>query len=202
MVQICIWPSWCHCHSLSLALVKSRLVLVPAHPGNPRQSPQGCKMDVCVRACVCACVSCHIYQCTTIYINMVTADTAYHMYDPNSIKVNSNALNSVLKNAITQIFHWKKLLHIERHHKSISWAKHHYIYEKKLQPLRKTSQWPIFDIHKNPPNHCIYTESQMSQLWLIITSKHITVETPQQLTRHLLSVENTIYETAVQIVKR
>jgi len=26
-VQICIWPSWCHYHSLSLASVKSRLVL-------------------------------------------------------------------------------------------------------------------------------------------------------------------------------
>ena len=26
-MQICIWPSWCHCHSLSLAPVKSRLVL-------------------------------------------------------------------------------------------------------------------------------------------------------------------------------
>ena len=26
-VQICIWPSWCHCHSLSLASVKSWLVL-------------------------------------------------------------------------------------------------------------------------------------------------------------------------------
>jgi len=26
-VQICIWPSWCHCHSLSFAPVKSRLVL-------------------------------------------------------------------------------------------------------------------------------------------------------------------------------
>ena len=26
-VQICIWPSWCHCHSLPLASVKSRLVL-------------------------------------------------------------------------------------------------------------------------------------------------------------------------------
>ena len=26
-VQTCIWPSWCHCHSLSLALVKSRFVL-------------------------------------------------------------------------------------------------------------------------------------------------------------------------------
>jgi len=37
-VQTCMWPSWCHCHSLSLASVKSRLVftfLVPAHPGSP-----------------------------------------------------------------------------------------------------------------------------------------------------------------------
>ena len=25
---ICIWPSWCHCHSLSLASVKSKLVLL------------------------------------------------------------------------------------------------------------------------------------------------------------------------------
>ena len=26
-MQTCIWPSGCHCHSLSLASVKSRLVL-------------------------------------------------------------------------------------------------------------------------------------------------------------------------------
>jgi len=26
-VQTCIWPRWCHCHSLSLASIKSRLVL-------------------------------------------------------------------------------------------------------------------------------------------------------------------------------
>ena len=26
-VQTCIWPSWCHCHSLSLASLKSTLVL-------------------------------------------------------------------------------------------------------------------------------------------------------------------------------
>ena len=25
--ELCIWPSWCHCHALSLASVKSRLVL-------------------------------------------------------------------------------------------------------------------------------------------------------------------------------
>jgi len=26
-MQTCIWPSWCHCHSVSLAFVKSRLAL-------------------------------------------------------------------------------------------------------------------------------------------------------------------------------
>ena len=37
-VQTCTWPSWCHCHSLSLASVKSTLVfafMVPAHPSSP-----------------------------------------------------------------------------------------------------------------------------------------------------------------------
>ena len=36
-VQTCIWPSWCHCYSLSLAAVKSRCFtfLVPAHLGSP-----------------------------------------------------------------------------------------------------------------------------------------------------------------------
>ena len=37
-VQTCMWPSGFHCHSLSLASVKSRLVftfLLLAHPGSP-----------------------------------------------------------------------------------------------------------------------------------------------------------------------
>jgi len=68
-VQICIWPSWCHCHSLSLASVKSRLVLVPAHPGNPGQSPEGRKMDVYVWCVVCIgrnnVFGCRAAACTT-----------------------------------------------------------------------------------------------------------------------------------------
>jgi len=55
-MQTCIWPSWCHCHSLSLALVKSRFVLhfrhwltwvVPEKKAIKR-------VCVCVRACVCS----------------------------------------------------------------------------------------------------------------------------------------------------
>jgi len=33
---------------LTVSSVKSRLVLVPADPDNPGQSPEGCKTDVCV----------------------------------------------------------------------------------------------------------------------------------------------------------
>ena len=39
-VQTSIWPSWCQCHSPSLASVKFRIgftFLVPAHPGGPGQ---------------------------------------------------------------------------------------------------------------------------------------------------------------------
>jgi len=46
-VQICIWPSGCHCHSLSLAPVNPDwfylprfTFLVPAHPGSPGQNPE------------------------------------------------------------------------------------------------------------------------------------------------------------------
>ena len=51
-VQTCIWPSWCHCHSLSLVSVKSTLVLpfwYQAHLGSPRKRP--------LSRCVCVCPS-------------------------------------------------------------------------------------------------------------------------------------------------
>jgi len=54
-VQTCIWPTWCHCHSLSLASVKSRLVftfLALAHLGSPRQ-----RAVKRVFVCCCTCVS-------------------------------------------------------------------------------------------------------------------------------------------------
>ena len=49
-VQTCIWPSRCHCHSLSLASVKSRLVL-PFWYRPTRVAPEKGPLNVCV--CVC-----------------------------------------------------------------------------------------------------------------------------------------------------
>ena len=54
-VQTCIWPSWCHCHSLSLASVKSRLVL-PFYYRLTRVVPDKGPLNVCVGVCVCVCV--------------------------------------------------------------------------------------------------------------------------------------------------
>jgi len=53
-VQTCIWPSGCHCHSLSLASVKSRLVL-PFSYWLTRVVPEKGPLNGCV--CVCVCVS-------------------------------------------------------------------------------------------------------------------------------------------------
>ena len=53
-VQICIWPSWCHCHSLTLASVKSWLVL-PFWYRLTRVVPEKGLLNGCV--CVCCCSS-------------------------------------------------------------------------------------------------------------------------------------------------
>ena len=52
-VQTCICPSWCHCHSLSLASVKSRLVLPPFWYRPTRVVPDKGPLNGCVHVCVC-----------------------------------------------------------------------------------------------------------------------------------------------------
>jgi len=50
-VQTCMWPSWCHCHSLSHASVKSRLVL-PFWYRLTRGVTEKGPLNVCVCVCV------------------------------------------------------------------------------------------------------------------------------------------------------
>ena len=64
-VQTHIWPSWCHCHSLSLASVKSRLVL-PFWYWLTRVVPDKGPLNGCVCVSVFLCIttpSCKLY-CT------------------------------------------------------------------------------------------------------------------------------------------
>ena len=50
-VQTCIWPSWCHCHSLFLASAKSRFVL-PFWYRLTRVVPDKGPLNGCVCVCV------------------------------------------------------------------------------------------------------------------------------------------------------
>ena len=64
-VQTCIWPSWCHFHSLSLASVKSRLVLTFWYRLTwvvPEKGP----LNVCV--CVCVCVRACVRVCVCVCV--------------------------------------------------------------------------------------------------------------------------------------
>ena len=55
-VQTCIWLSWCHCHSLSLASVKSRLVLPWYRPTRVVQEKGPLNGGVCVCVIIVNCV--------------------------------------------------------------------------------------------------------------------------------------------------
>ena len=84
-VQTCIWPSWCHCHSLSHASVKSRLVLPFWYRLTwvvPEKGP--------LNGCVCVCVPI-VYQCTgcsvkmneiTCVVSMLNILVTYHVTHP------------------------------------------------------------------------------------------------------------------------
>ena len=61
-MQTCIRPSLCHCHSLSLASVKSRLVL-PFWYRLTRVVPEKWLLNGGVCVCVCACVRVRAYVC-------------------------------------------------------------------------------------------------------------------------------------------
>jgi len=55
-VQTCMWPSWCHCHSQSLASVKSRLVLLFWYRLTwvvPEKGPLNGRVCVCVAGMWC-----------------------------------------------------------------------------------------------------------------------------------------------------
>jgi len=62
-VQTCIWPSWCHCYSLSLASVKSSLVLPfwyrPTRVVTDKGPLNGC---VCLCVCVTLCIRWHTWH--------------------------------------------------------------------------------------------------------------------------------------------
>jgi len=65
-VQTCIWPSWCHCHSLSLASVKSRLVLLFWYRLTKVVLDKG-PLNGCVCVCVCVCVRACVRACVRVW---------------------------------------------------------------------------------------------------------------------------------------
>ena len=65
-VQTCIWPSWCHCHSPSLASLKSRLVL-PFWYRLTRVVPDKGPLN----GCVCVCVTLMRYDLKTFPVRPI-----------------------------------------------------------------------------------------------------------------------------------
>ena len=74
-VQTCMWPSWCHCHSLSLASVKSRLVL-PFWYRPTWAVPEKGPLNGCVCVCVCVLMS-YQYKISHIILHRWQTELAH-----------------------------------------------------------------------------------------------------------------------------
>jgi len=80
-MQTCIWPSWCHCNSLPLALVKSRLVF-PFWYRLTRVVPEKEPLN----GCVCVCVTCQELQPVSFLLNKYV--TLCYLFMVNTLLLN------------------------------------------------------------------------------------------------------------------
>ena len=93
-VQTCIWLSWCHCHSLSLASVKSRLVLPFWYRPTwvvPDKGP--------LKGCVCVCISpWYLFESNFYLWNPTACQSVARMHEKH-MKANER----VIKNTVTYL---------------------------------------------------------------------------------------------------
>jgi len=151
-MQTCIWPSWCHCHSLSLASVKSRLVL-PFWYWLTWVVPEKGQLNGCV--CVCVCVWSEYFCLKTGASKRVSVSNnlgLYHNRKANSVhpKIYKNDGSNNLYNIYITLFvlhfitsdWWREdlllLLHREKQvmlsHQTSAYIRKHFIgLREKLQ---------------------------------------------------------------------
>jgi len=110
--QTCIWPSWCHCLSLSLASVKSRLVLLFWYRLT-RVVPDKGPLNGCVRVCVCCwnlmvwiggCIWCQMKQWHRSMLARLDMTRTYVMLSSRSIPVHLNSSLSLCAASIMKVF--------------------------------------------------------------------------------------------------
>ena len=99
-MQTCIWPSRCHCHSLSLASVKSRLVL-PFWYRLTRVVPQKGPLNGCVCVCVCDDLTPENALCLDVYCDAyLTCCLCYTLAKYKQIGVKYTPCSNKKNNAI------------------------------------------------------------------------------------------------------
>jgi len=101
---VCLWPSWCHCHSLSLASVKSRLVLPFWYRLTWVVPDEKAVKRVCVCVCVCVRVRACVYRIVS-YPSALTTTSDVKASVAGSGTFRTSLLFSGLRRTI-RIPHW------------------------------------------------------------------------------------------------
>ena len=109
-LQTCIWPSWCHCHSLS-CFSKIQIgftFLLPAHPGRPGQ--RAIKRGMYVNTLICIFKVVHDQGPLTKFCQcfihcLLSAKMIFDYVYLKVVKINSNFISAYNQNlAVTNYF--------------------------------------------------------------------------------------------------
>jgi len=104
-LQTCIWPSWCHCHSLSLASVKSRLVL-PFSYRLTQVVPKKGQLNGCV--CVCVVLYCIVFHLACLCVTVSCCQCSWLPRNGTLCVVCDD--KSYLLVCLVQLVEWKAML--------------------------------------------------------------------------------------------
>ena len=132
-MQTCIWPSWCHCHSLSLASVKSRLVL-PFWYWLTRVVLENGPLNGCVCVCLCAAVNSLLFY--IIYLLYLT----FCSWKPDFSAAEAYIQNFYKQDSVKFQKQYVWLASGER----ISWSQRWGVGSDCMRPIRCTCHWNCF----------------------------------------------------------
>ena len=151
-VQTFIWPSWCHCHSLSLASVKSRLVLPFWYQLSwvvPDKEPLNGCMYVCITIWSCASLIRllikYYFVAECINVEFYTAALSKDSIPCSSLQNSAVSVFSIQQPAQFPSFSHRMLRQAtypsDMLHTSIYWLRPHYIYSYNVYSYYNTKNY-------------------------------------------------------------
>ena len=182
-VQTCIWPSWCHCHSLTVScfskIQTGFTCLVPAHLGSPGKRA--------IKRCVRVCVGYPIkwYPFTEVWLHSCN----YVLINFNRFTINIRQMRNILGVPVSNVVQRQNIT-VGRFVTNIVYhgelAFHHF--DSRWPPAIRFGLWCAWQNLSPTITRCYYfsgVEQRVRYKIAVLAFKLRSTSTPAHLNRHI-----------------